>query len=131
LKILLDTHAWFWALNEPERLSKKALETITTAKPSERGIASISMWEFAMMVTKKKVEISMALDQWLEQAVSTTGITVLPMSPQIAVESCTLPGRFHKDPADRLITATARVHGLILVTKDTKILGYQYVRTAW
>ena len=131
MKILLDTHAWFWALNEPERLSKKALKTIMATKPGDRGIASISIWEFAMMVTREKVRISMALDQWLEQAVLNTGITVFPLSPRIAVESCTLPGKFHNDPADRLITATARVHGLTLVTKDTKITEYKHVNTAW
>jgi PIN domain nuclease of toxin-antitoxin system len=131
LKILLDTHAWFWAINEPERLSQKALKVITATKPSQRGLASISIWEFAMMVTKEKVQIGTALDQWLEQAVSNTGIAVFPLSPQIAVESCTLPGKFHKDPADRLITATARVHGLTLVTKDTKILDYKHVNTIW
>lgn len=131
MKILLDTHAWFWAINEPERLSKKALKTITSTKPSDRGIASISIWEFAMMVTKEKVRISTALDQWLEQAVLNTGIAVFPLSPQIAVDSCMLPGKFHKDPADRLITATARVHGLTLITKDTKILAYKHVHTAW
>lgn len=131
MKILLDTHAWFWAINEPERLSKKALKTITATKPIDRGIASISIWEFAMMVTKEKVQINTALDQWLEQAVSNTGIAVFPLSPQIAVESCTLPGKFHKDPADRLITATARVHGLTLVTKDLKILRYKHVNATW
>lgn len=78
---LLDTHAWFWIINEPERLSKKALKTITATKPSDRGIASIPIWEFAMMVTKEKVRISTALDQWLEQAVSNTGIAVFQLRP--------------------------------------------------
>lgn len=131
MTILLDTHVWFWAVNEPERLSKKALRTITATKPADRGLSSISIWEFAMMVTRAKVEISISLDQWFEQAVSGTGITVYDLSPQIAVESCNLPGTFHKDPADRIITATARVHGLVLVTKDTKILAYKNVNTAW
>jgi PIN domain nuclease of toxin-antitoxin system len=131
LKILLDTHAWFWAVNEPERLSQKAMKAIAAAKPCDRCIASISIWEFAMMVTRAKVSINISLDQWFEYAVSNTGITVYPLSPKIAVESCSLPNDFHKDPADRLITATARVHGLTLVTKDTKILKYKHVNTAW
>ncbi len=131
MKILFDTHAWFWAISEPERLSNKALKTIRAAEPGDRGIAAISIWEFVMMVTRQKVQISIALDQWLERAISDTGITVFPLSPQVAIESCLLPGEFHKDPADCLITATARVHGLTLVTKDAKIIEYEYVTTIW
>lgn len=131
MKILLDTHAWFWAVSEPERLSNSALKTIMKTKPNDRGIASISIWEFAMMVTKARVQINTTLSQWFKQAISDTGITVFSLSPQIAAESCLLPGEFHKDPTDRLITATARVHGLTLVTKDDKIIKYKHVKTAW
>lgn len=131
MKILLDTHTWFWALSEPERLSEKALKTITAAAPGDRGIAAISLWEFAMMVSRSKVRIPMTLDQWFKRAISHAGITVLPIDPEIAAESCALPGEFHKDPADRLITATARVHGLTLVTKDAKILEYEHVAAVW
>ena len=131
MKILLDTHAWFWAVSEPERLSNKAIKTITKAEPGDRGIAAISIWEFVMMVTRGKVQISITLDQWFERAISGTSITVFPLSPQVAIESCSLPGEFHKDPADRLIAATARVHGLTLVTKDAKIIEYEHVTTAW
>lgn len=131
MKILLDTHAWFWALSEPERLSDKALKKIKTTKPSDRGIASISIWEFVMMVTRARVQIHIPIDQWLQQAISDTGITVFKLSPPVAIDSCSLPGEFHKDPADRLITATARVHELTLITKDTKILDYEHVNTVW
>jgi PIN domain nuclease of toxin-antitoxin system len=116
---------------KPERLSQKALKIITEAEPGDRGIAAISIWEFVMMVTRKKVQISTALDQWLERAIADTGITVFPLSPQLAIGSCSLPGEFHKDPADRLITATARVYGLTLVTKDAKIIEYEHVTTEW
>ncbi len=84
-----------------------------------------------MMVAKGKVEIRLSLDQWFETAVLKTGITVYRLSPQIAVDSCYLPGDFHKDPADRIITATARVNGLTLISKDAKILDYKHVNTIW
>ncbi len=131
MKILLDTHTWFWAVSEPERLSSKALKTITETEPGDRGIAAISIWEFVMMVTREKVQINTTLDQWFERAISDTGIKVYRLSPQVAIESCSLPGKFHKDPADRLIAATARVHGLTLVTKDAKVIEYEHVTTAW
>ena len=129
--ILLDTHVWWWALNEPEKLSNKAHKMIKEKPPDKRAIASISMWEFSMMVRTGKVEIKIPTDQWLDQAVNTTGIEVYDLNPKVAAESCNLPGEFHKDPADMIITATARVHDITLITKDKKIIDYPHVRTVW
>jgi PIN domain nuclease of toxin-antitoxin system len=129
--ILLDTHVWWWALNEPKKLSNKAYKIIKENPPDKRAIASISMWEFSMMVKTGKVEIKIPTDQWLDQAVNTTGIEVYDLNPKVAAESCNLPGEFHKDPADRIITATARVNDITLITKDKKIIDYPYVRTVW
>ncbi len=129
--ILLDTHVWWWALNEPKKLSNKAYKIIKENPPDKRAIASISMWEFSMMVRTGKVEIKIPTDQWLDQAVNTTGIEVYDLNPRVAAESCNLPGEFHKDPADRIITATARVNDITLITKDKKIIDYPYVRTVW
>ena len=129
--ILLDTHVWWWALNEPERLSATAHKIIKEISPDKRAIASISMWEFSMMVSTGKVEINIPTVQWLDQAVNTTGIEVYDLNPRIAAESCNLPGEFHKDPADRIITATARINDVTLITKDRKIIDYPYVKTAW
>lgn len=129
--ILLDTHVWWWALNEPKKLSRKALKAIRKNPPGQRAIASISMWEFAMMVCVGKVEIRIPLDQWLDQAVNKTGLEVFDLNPRIAAESCSLPGEFHKDPADRIIVATARINGMALITKDKKIIDYPDVATIW
>ena len=129
--ILLDTHVWWWALNEPKKLSNKAYKIIKDNPPNQRAIASISIWEFAMMVSTEKVEIRIPPDQWLEQAVNKTGIAIFDLSPKVAAESCNLPGDFHKDPADRIIVATARINNISLITKDKKIIDYPYVNTIW
>jgi PIN domain nuclease of toxin-antitoxin system len=129
--LLLDTHVWWWALNEPKKLSNKALKVIRKNLPSQRAIASISMWEFAMMVSTGKVEIRIPTDLWLDQAINQTGLEVFDLNPKIATESCNLPGDFHKDPADRIIVATARINELTLVTKDKKIINYPYVNAIW
>ena len=129
--LLLDTHVWWWALNEPKKLSNKAFKIIREKPPNQRAIASISMWEFTMMVSTGKVEIRIPLDQWLDQAVNKSGLEVFDLSPKVAVESCHLPGDFHKDPADRIIVATARINGISLITKDKKIIDYPYVETIW
>ena len=129
--ILLDTHVWWYALNEPKKLSNKAYKIIKENSPDKRAIASISMWEFSMMVKTGKVEINIPTDQWLDQAVNSTGIEVYELNTKIAAESCNLPGEFHQDPADRIITATARINNITVITKDKKIIGYPYVKTAW
>lgn len=129
--ILLDTHVWWWALNEPKKLSNRAHKIIKENAPGQRAIASISIWEFSMMVSTGKVEINIPTDLWLNQAVNHTGIEVYDLNPGIAAESCNLPGEFHKDPADRIITATARINNITLVTKDRKIIDYPFVMTVW
>jgi PIN domain nuclease of toxin-antitoxin system len=129
--ILLDTHAWWWSLTEPENLSKIAIKTIRQTKSDQRMIASISIWEFAMMAAKKKIRLKISVAKWLSQALQETGLGVIEISPQIAIDACNLPGNFHKDPADRLIVATARVNNLRLVTKDEKMLDYPYVDAIW
>jgi PIN domain nuclease of toxin-antitoxin system len=129
--ILLDTHAWWWCLAEPENLSGNAVAMIRGAKTDERFIASISIWEFAMMVAKKKIELKISPAKWLSRAIDASGITVIDLSPDIAIDSCNLPGIFHKDPADRIVVASARIHNLTLLTKDKKILDYRHVKSVW
>lgn len=129
--ILLDTHVWWWSLTEPENLSNEAIALIKQTKTDERFIASISIWEFAMMVAKKWIELKISPAKWLSRALNETGITVIELSPDIATDSCSLPGEFNKDPADRIIVATARVHNLTLLTKDQKILDYPNVKSVW
>lgn len=129
--ILLDTHVWWWAVNEPGRLSDRALKLIHKCPPGQRAIASISIWEFAMMVSKAKVEIKIPPEQWLDHAVNKTGIHVYDLNPKVVCEACNLPGKFHSDPADRIIVATARINSLTLISKDRKILEYPFVDALW
>jgi PIN domain nuclease of toxin-antitoxin system len=129
--LLMDTHVWFWSLSEPENLSKAALDLIQRTQTDRRTIASISIWEFAMMAARGRIEIKTPVEQWLDYAVQKTGIHVFKLTPKVAVESCELPGEFHRDPADRIIVATARINGATLVTKDQKILNYPHVTSIW
>ena len=129
--LLMDTHVWFWSVTEPENLSEAALDVIQRTETESRTIASISIWEFAMMVARRRIEIKMNPEQWLDHAIHKTGLRVLELNPAIAVESCELPGAFHRDPADRIIVATARINGATLVSKDKKILNYPYVKSIW
>ena len=80
--LLLDTHVWWWALNEPKKLSNKAFKIIRDKPPNQRAIASISMWEFAMMVSTGKVDIRIPCDQWLDQAINQTALAVYDLNPK-------------------------------------------------
>ena len=129
--ILLDTHVWWWILSEPERVSAKVHEVIQNTRPKERAIASISIWEFAMMASRGRIQLSISPKKWIDYAVNKTGLRVLELNGKIAVESCNLPGDFNKDPADRIIVATARIHKATLITKDQKMIDYTEVNTIW
>ncbi len=84
-----------------------------------------------MMAAKKRIELKISPAKWLSRALDETGITVVELLPDIAIDSCNLPGQFHPDPADRIIVATARLNNLTLLTKDQKILDYTYVKSIW
>lgn len=129
--LLFDTHAWWWVINEPERLSQDAYELVSGTPTDQRAIASISIWEFAMMVSRGQIRLRVSPEEWLDHATYRTGITVCNLTPRIALESCNLPGKFNKDPADRIIVATARIHKLKLITKDQNIIDYPSVETVW
>ncbi len=129
--ILLDTHTWWWALSEPEHVSGLACQEIEHTSSGHHCIASISLWEFAMMAQRGRIQLTISPQEWLDYAIHQAHTRVLPLSADIALDSCSLPGEFHKDPADRLIVATARVHHIPLVTKDLKIRHYAHVETIW
>jgi PIN domain nuclease of toxin-antitoxin system len=132
--IVLDTHALVWWVNGDDRLSAHARELIeqTVVAAGRRVLVSaISAWEIAMLVERGRVALAMDLDEWLQAVESLEGIALVPVSAQLAVQSATLPGEFHKDPADRMIVALAREQNAVLVTADEKIQRYPHVRWAW
>ncbi len=81
-----------------------------------------------MLVEKERLILSMPVDRWMRLALGYPGITLLPLEPQIAIESTRLPPPFHNDPADRIIVATARIHQCPLLTVDRKIRNYAHVQ---
>ncbi len=83
-----------------------------------------------MLDAAGKFVLSDPIDLWMRQALRGSGVRVLPLSPRIAIEATRLPLPFHRDPADQIIVATARVHGCPLVTLDRKLLAYPHVQKA-
>lgn len=130
--ILLDTHTWIWFLSNPEFLSETAKIYIDRGiEKSTVSISSISVWELAMLVNRKRIRLSVDLHEWIDTAEKLNFIRFIPVDNSIALKSVTLPGQLHNDPADRIIIATAIEFDALLITKDRKILEYPNVRTAW
>lgn len=93
---------------------------IKETAPGDRGIASIPIWEFTMMASRNRIILRISPESWIDYAVSKTGLRVFGLNGMIAVDSCIMPGDFHKDPADRIIVATARSLNATLVIMDQK-----------
>jgi len=126
--ILLDTHVWVWWVHGDERLTANQLEIIQANETDTIGVSAISCWEIAKFVERGRLELPVPLEEWFEQALGYPGIRILELTPEIAVESTRLPGEFHRDPADQIIVATARILKCSLVTSDERILDYPYVK---
>jgi len=130
--IVLDTHVLVWWVNGDESLSKNAKAAI--ARELDGGqiiISAISAWEIAMLVEREKLVLSMDVGSWLATVAEIEAVRFLPLDVEIAIKSVDLPGEFHKDPADRMIVATARKLAVPLVTKDEKIHAYEHVKKIW
>ena len=130
--IVIDTHVWLWWISDPEKLAINAAKTINKAI-NEGGIiiSSISTWEIALLTDKKRLKLSIDTRDWIRKTEALPFVRFVPVDNTIALRSIALPGDFHPDPADRIITATAMTMGLPLVTKDEKILGYPHIKTIW
>ena len=126
LPLLLDTHYLLWhQFGIRERLTASNLEMISAA--ADRNIlflSVMSVWEIALLESKQRIQLYKPCIQWVEEALATPGLTLVPMTPRIAIDSSHLPGEFHGDPADRIIVATARSLGARLLTSDKNIRAY-------
>jgi PIN domain nuclease of toxin-antitoxin system len=130
--IILDTHCWLWWLSDPDLLSQNAKQVLENAVAEDQAmVSSISVWEVAMLVSRGRLQLSMTTEEWIAEAERQPGIRFVPVTNRVAHRAVDLPGTFHPDPADRIIVATALVHGATVVTKDGKIRGYRQVQSIW
>ena len=130
--ILLDTHVLLWLLLEPKRLSASAAAAIRKAHATGGiAIASITLWELAMMIALGRITPRGTPEAWLTALVERSGVVVKDITAAVAAFATQFPDDFPADPADRLIAATARVEGLSLVTRDARLRGSPILRTVW
>lgn len=127
--LLLDTHVWLWLMGREGEMKPSAIRVMEEA--AHHGlvrVSAISVWEVAMLEVKGRIRLSKDCLSWVNDALRAPGIALIPLTPEIAVESSRLPGTFNGDPADRILVATARQRGAILLTRDDKILVYGKAR---
>jgi len=127
--IVLDTATWIWRASDPKRLTTSARRAIDEA--DRVLVSAISVWEVAMLVAKRRIQLDRPVEQWVDIALALPGIQLAPLDPAIAVRSTKLPGEFHPDPADRIIVATALENAVPIITPDERIRSYPHVQSAW
>jgi PIN domain nuclease of toxin-antitoxin system len=128
--ILLDTHVLFWAVDDSKTLSRAAASEIRRAR-RHGGIAisAISVWELALLLARARIQGRGSIEASINLLIE--HITVRPITPEIAALAAQFPEDYPRDPADRIIGATARAEGLTLVTRDERIRRSPLLRTVW
>lgn len=130
MRLLLDTHILVWWAGELGRLSRRqkaALADLTPESPA--WVSEITFWEIANLISLGRIELDLPLREWLERATAPPLVRTSGITPAVASEVASLPDSFHRDPADRVLVATARVLDATLATRDRKIIDSRLVPT--
>jgi len=126
VNLLLDTHVWLWAAEAPERLGRKT-KNLLVKTGVDRSVSAISALEIARLCADGHLILSIGLGPWIESSTADLLLQHLPVTYSIAVEAYSLPEPFHRDPADRLLVSTARIHACTLLTADERLLRYEHL----
>ena len=130
MKALLDTHILLWWHGDRGRLSREQQDVIAAAgADSPLEVSDISLWEVATLYSLGRIRLTIPLREWLDKAVAAPLVRRHGISPAVAAELASLPDSFHRDPADRILVATARVLGATLLTRDRRIAEAELVDT--
>lgn len=130
--IVADTHALVWWVSDPTRLPAKARRAMDGARePGGIAVSSISIWEVAMLVAATRLKLTIDAATWIASVEALPFLEFIPVDNRIATLAVGLPGFPHKDPADRMIVATALVLNATLITADRRMRSYAPIATLW
>jgi PIN domain nuclease of toxin-antitoxin system len=119
-------------VSDSSRLSRSAARELRKAEQNgELAIASITLWELALLYQGGRLRASGSVESSIRMIIEKSRVQIIEISPEIAALTTTFPDSYPKDPADRLIGATARAHGLTIVTQDERILASPLLRSVW
>ena len=129
--ILLDTHVVVWLASDERRLSRAAKAAIDETRQSNSGLAisDFTLYELSLLSRKKEIGLVISLESFLSEVENR--FVVLPITGQVCVKALSLPDGYPKDPADRIIGATALVEGIPLITADREIRKSRALPTIW
>ena len=123
--LLWDTCAVLWIYQQAQ-IAQTALDTIDAAHrdgvPSY--VSPISAWEIGMLAARGRVQLLITPQRWFARLFEAPGVRLADMSPDVLIAACFLPGKPPRDPADRIIAATAREYGATVITRDRSLLQY-------
>lgn len=126
--IILDTHIWIWWVQGDSRLAATHADLIDRERGNGLGVSAISCWEVAKLVALRRLVLPESVVAWISHALQYPGVRLMDLTPASCVEANQLPPPIHRDPADQIIIATARVHNCRLLTADREILAYAHVQ---
>lgn len=128
--IALDTHALLWWALDPAQLSARAAATLRRMELEGGFASSISFWELGVKVKKKQLEMGMSIEEFARRIERSGTLEVVPVDTTVWLTSLSLAWE-HRDPADRVIVATALAKEVPLLTKDESIRRFRGVKTVW
>ncbi len=130
--ILLDTHVLVWMVSDSNQLSRVAARELRKAEwKGELAIASITVWELALLYYLGRLRTSGSIESAIRTILEKSRVHVIEVTPEIAALTTTFPETYPRDPGDRLIGATARALGIALVTGDERIRNSPLIRCVW
>jgi PIN domain nuclease of toxin-antitoxin system len=124
--LLLDTHYWIWQQAGNLELISPAIrrEIERAAVQGTLLLSAMSIWEVGMLESKGRIRLHTTCELWVAEALAMPGLTLVPLTPEIAIESTRMAGTFQAKPFHRIIAATARVMGARLATSNEKLIDY-------
>lgn len=128
--LVLDTHVVVWIVADSRRLSRPAVSAIRRSRrDGGLAISAITLWELAWLLSRQRIQSYGTIEATVRLMVE--GLTVLPITPEIAALAAQFPLDYPRDPSDRLIGGTALAEGLVLVTQDENIRRSPLLKTVW
>lgn len=128
MRLLLDTHVWIWSQEDPGQLGTEATGVLIDPATS-LFVSTVSTLEISRLIATGAIEIEGNLGSWVTETLEALFCSTFEISHDIAESAYSLPAGLHRDPADRILAATAKLNGLTLLTADKRLLGYSHVET--
>lgn len=127
--LLLDTSALLYWTLDPTKLPTRARRAIEETTATGLAASAISLWEIGIKAQRGALDLGMPFDDYASRLRRVSSLVLLPIDADVLLRVVALPWE-HRDPADRIIVATAESLDVPLVTSDGRIRAY-YPRALW